>query len=318
MRTGTDEMKPTGFPAGAGGSESRPTVVLLHASASSSRQWNGLVARLSDRFDACALDFHGHGARPDWPTHGPLTLAHEVALVVPVLQAAGAVHLVGHSYGGVVALKLAQMFPNAVRSVAVYEPVLFPWLSADEHDAEVAHEVLDLADDIRKALHQRCFRRAAERFVDYWSGNGAWVQMSPARQQSIAMRMPAVLAHFEALHREDFSPGAALSSVPVLGLSGANSPRSTRRIARIVGSKIPHALCKELPQMGHMGPITHGAIVFDRIERFLTQCEAGHHARPALASSAPRFNPATRHSPSRAAPPPVRTPSPAQLRTASG
>jgi pimeloyl-ACP methyl ester carboxylesterase len=317
MRTGIDAMKPTGFPAGTGRSETRPTVVLLHASASSSRQWSGLVARLGDRFDAFALDFHGHGARPDWPSRGPLTLAHEVALVVPMLQAAGAVHLVGHSYGGAVALKLAQMFPHAVRSVAVYEPVLFPWLVADKRDAEVAREVLDVANDIRKALHQRCFRRAAERFVDYWSAPGTWAQMRPERQQPIAMRMPAVLAHFDALHREDFSPGAALSSVPVLGLSGAHSPRSTRRIARIIGSKIPHVLCEELPQMGHMGPITHGAIVFERIERFLSACEAGQHAGPSAGAVLP-FNPATRHSPARAVPPPVRPPSPAQLRTASG
>jgi pimeloyl-ACP methyl ester carboxylesterase len=304
--------------ADAGRTVERPTVVLLHASASSSRQWSGLVARLGDRFDAYALDFHGHGARPDWPSRGPLTLAHEVALVVPVLQAAGAVHLVGHSYGGAVALKLAQMFPHAVRSVAVYEPVLFPWLLADERDAGVAREVLDMANDIRQALHQRCFRRAAERFVDYWSGPGTWAQMPPERQQSIAPRMPAVLAHFDALYREDFSPGAALSAVPVLGLSGADSPRTTRRIARILASRIPHATCEELPNMGHMGPITHGAIVSERIERFLSACEAGRQARAASETAVPRFNPATRHSPARAVLPPVRAPLPAPPRTASG
>lgn len=296
----------------------RPTVLLLHASASSSRQWSGLVARLADRFDACALDFHGHGARSGWPSRGPLTLAHEAALAVPVLQAAGAVHLVGHSYGGAVALKLAQMFPHAVRSLAVYEPVLFPWLAADEHDAALAREVREVADDIRKALHQRRFRRAAERFVDYWSGPGAWARMSPERQQSIAMRMPAVQAHFDALSREAFAPGAALASVPVLSLSGAASPRSTRRIARILGTMLPHAACEELPGMGHMGPITHGAVVFERIERFLSACDAGHLARPASARTVLPFNPATRHSPARAVPPPVRTPSDAQPRTASG
>jgi pimeloyl-ACP methyl ester carboxylesterase len=296
----------------------RPTVVLLHASASSSRQWSGMVARLADRFDAFALDFHGHGARPDWPSRGPLTLAHEVALIVPELQAAGAVHLVGHSYGGAVALKLAQMFPHAVRSVTVYEPVLFPWLFVDQRDAEVAREVLDVADDIQRALHQRRYRQAAERFVDYWSGQGVWARMSPERQQSVAARMPAVRAHFDALFCEDYAPGAALSSVPVLSLGGADSPRSTRRIAQIIGGQVPHASCEELPGMGHMGPITHGAIVFERIERFLSECEAGCRARADLAGAALPFNPARRRSPARAAPPPVRTPSPAQPRTASG
>jgi hypothetical protein len=56
---------------------------------------------------------------------------------------------------------------------------------------------------------------------------------------------------------------------------------------------MPHALCEELRQMGHMGPITHGAIVFERIERFLSACEAGQHARAPAATSVLRFNPAT-------------------------
>lgn len=105
--------------AGASRMAERPTVALLHSSASSARQWSGLAARLGDRFEVHAVDFHGHGARPDWHGAGPLTLADEVALVEPLLHAAGAVHLVGHFYGGAFALTLAQMFPQAVRSIAL-------------------------------------------------------------------------------------------------------------------------------------------------------------------------------------------------------
>ncbi len=268
---------------------SRPAVVLLHSSASSARQWSGLVAKLGERFDTHAVDFHGHGARPAWRGRGPLTLADEAALVAPVVQAAGAVHLVGHSYGGAVALKLATLFPRAVHSVALYEPVLFPWLFAEERDAEVAREVLGLADAIRNALHLRRFRAAAERFVDYWSGQGTWAQMPPERQQPIAARMPAVLAHFDALAREDFSPQAMRSSLPVLGLSGTDSPRSTRRIAQILRCKLPGATCEALPGMGHMGPITHETIVSRRIERFLRQHDATLRA-PSIVPTEPRFS----------------------------
>jgi pimeloyl-ACP methyl ester carboxylesterase len=288
----------------------RPTVVLLHSSASSSRQWSGLIAQLVDRFDAHAVDFHGHGARPDWHGSGLLTLADEVALVEPVLHAAGSVHLVGHSYGGAVALKLAEMHPHAVRSVAVYEPVLFPWLFSTELEAAVARDVLDVANDIRQALHRRSYSGAAEPFVDYWSGPGTWAQMPPARRQTIAPRMPAVLAQFHALFREAFSLQSMRATMPVLSLSGAQSPRSTQRIAQILRWKLPAATCEVLPGMGHMGPITHADIVSRRIERFLRQCDADPRAALQSATSKPAFNPATRHSPSRAGLPPARTPSP--------
>lgn len=311
-------MRPLFTHGDAGRTTDRPTVVLLHSSGSSSRQWAELVARLGDRFDTHAVDLHGHGARPDWPSRGPLTLADEVALVVPTLQAAGAVHLVGHSYGGAVAIKVAEMFPHAVRSIAVYEPVLFAWLHAADIDADVAHEVRALADAIRRCLHERRYRRAAEHFVDYWSGPGTWARMPAARQQSIAPRMPAILAHFDALHREPLSLDALPASVPVLSLSGANSPPSTQRIAQMIRWKRPSADCEELPGLGHMGPITHAAMVVGRIERFLSQCvyEPGAETRAALWP--PVLSPATPHSPSRAALPPVRTPSPVLPRTASG
>ena len=44
----------------------RPTVLLLHSSASSARQWEGLVESLQPRFRVRTIEFHGH-ARQRWP-----------------------------------------------------------------------------------------------------------------------------------------------------------------------------------------------------------------------------------------------------------
>jgi pimeloyl-ACP methyl ester carboxylesterase len=104
------------------------SVVTLHASASSARQWQPLAAALAPRFRVHAIDLHGHGERSPWRGARALSLADEAALVAPVLSREGDVHLVGHSYGGAVALKVASMYPQHVRSVTVYEPVMFRWL----------------------------------------------------------------------------------------------------------------------------------------------------------------------------------------------
>ena len=99
--------------AGAG-----PTVLLLHSSGSSGRQWQPLMEQLAGRMHCVAVDLYGHGGTADWPHERPLTLDDEVDLLVPLLERHGSVHLVGHSYGGAVALKTATRHPDRVLSVA--------------------------------------------------------------------------------------------------------------------------------------------------------------------------------------------------------
>ena len=120
--------------------------MLLHSSGSSSRQWSGLIELLSPRYDVRAVDLHGHGAQPAWPDRQPLALADEVTLVEPILREAGPVHLVGHSCGGVVALKVAELHPQSVRSLVAYEPVLFRWLFDADPDSDAAREVIEVAE----------------------------------------------------------------------------------------------------------------------------------------------------------------------------
>ena len=130
----------------------RPTVVLLHSSASSARQWERLVEALAPHFRMRAIEFHGHGERTAWGGDAPLTLADEAALAVPLLEEAGGAHVVGHSYGAAVALKLATMHPKLVRSVVAYEPVLFRWLIDDIAHQQLGQGVVTVADSMRDRL----------------------------------------------------------------------------------------------------------------------------------------------------------------------
>src|SRR5947207_7900042 len=127
------------------------TVVLLHSSASSARQWQGLVESLQPRFQVRAIDFPGHGGRPAWPGDSTLSLADEAALVAPLLAETGGAHIVGHSYGAAVALKLATMHPSLVRSVVVSEPGRFRWLLDEHTDDRAAQQIEAGVPPIRDA-----------------------------------------------------------------------------------------------------------------------------------------------------------------------
>ena len=99
------------------------------------------------------VDLYGHGVQSEWCGESPLTLADEVALVEPILHEGGRVHLVGHSYGAAVALKAAQLHPYAVRSLVVYEPVMFRWLFDEDPNSDMARGVIALSTGMRKLLN---------------------------------------------------------------------------------------------------------------------------------------------------------------------
>lgn len=254
------------------------TVLLLHSSASSARQWDALAERLRGRWNVQAIDLHGHGTRPDWPGAGPddasFTLADDAALAEPLLHGAGRVHLVGHSYGAAVALKLATLRPGRVASLVAFEPVLFRWLmddaAADAASGEPALAVLRIAGAIDDDLARGDAAAAGQRFVDFWSGPGAWAALPPQRRQAVAARMGAVQRHFDAVLGDPaLRTAIPRLRMPLLFLGGAHSVGAARRVAELLRQALPQATHETLPAMGHMGPLTHAAVFNRRVEQFL-------------------------------------------------
>jgi len=278
-------MRPFDFNAGESGR--RQTVVLLHSSAGSSRQWSALLERLGPRYDVRAVDFYGHGDHPAWNGTRPLTLADEAALVEPILREAGSVHLVGHSYGGAVAMKVAELHPQSVLSLVVYEPVLFNWLFQDEPDSPAALQVVEMADSMREQLLHGDAYAAAEQFIGYWAGPSAWLSMTGAKRDSTALRMRLVLAHFGALSGELFARlRLAGPLVPMLCLGGSDTAASARRIATMLWQAFPQAQHDTLDGLGHMGPITHPAAINARIDAFLDSVLLAERSGIALKTAA--------------------------------
>jgi pimeloyl-ACP methyl ester carboxylesterase len=250
---------------------SKPGIVCLHANASSSSQWRALTSRLAHDHRVFTPDTLGAGQGPAWPAGRAVSLRDEVALLEPVFEAAGSPHfLIGHSYGAAIALMAALERPERTRALAVYEPTLFAVLGNEAAGREAASGIRAAVDDATSALAAREPHAAAQRFIDYWMGPGSWSLMPPHRQGAIAASVVNVAGWATALFSEP-TPLQAFEALdmPVLYMLGAQSPESSRAVARVLTQTLRHVSVIEFSELGHMGPLTHAELVNDAIAQFL-------------------------------------------------
>lgn len=262
-RTG---LRPYFREAGAGAG-----VVCIHSNASTSAQWRALTERLAPRFRVFAPDSLGAGKSPAWPTDRVVGLSDEVALLEPVFALAGSpLSLVGHSYGGAVALLAALAHPQAVRAVALYEPTLFALLDQESPGQNAASGIRQVVDDAAAAIDADRPAAAAKRFIDYWMDDGSWDAMPASRQAVVAASMSNVRGWGRALFGER-TPLEAFRAldIPVLYMVGARSPPPSRGVARLLSAVLPRVTVVEFAELGHMGPVTHPDPVNEAISRFL-------------------------------------------------
>lgn len=126
------------------GGAGSPPVVVLHGLLGSSRNWQSAGAALAARGPrVVALDLRNHGESPWAEDCSFAAMAGDVVAWLDA-HAAGPVHLVGHSLGGKVAMRLACAHPDRVARLTVVDiaPRAYPGRLRVEFEAMRA---LDLA-----------------------------------------------------------------------------------------------------------------------------------------------------------------------------
>jgi pimeloyl-ACP methyl ester carboxylesterase len=262
-------------------------VVLLHSSASSSAQWRPLLERLSPPCRVIAPDLCGYGASAHWPGERRFDLAQEAQAIYSFLDTLGEpVHLVGHSYGGAVALHIARRRGELLRSLTVYEPVAFHLLRGQ--DAQALAEISEIAAAVAASLACGDYAGGCARFVDYWSGPGSWAGMPQAKRDAMVPRLAKVALDFHATLSEpagieDF--GAL--GLPTLVLQGGRSPLPTRRICELLAGVVPECRLRTVDAAGHMGPLTHRDVINDLIVAHLNSSDPTLVKEPSCKNAMP-------------------------------
>ena len=116
------------------------SIVLMHGLASTCHIWDLVAPLLSKRFAVVALDQRGHG-ESDKPESGYdfATVAGDIRGFVAALEIDRPI-LVGHSWGGNVAIECAASYPDLVRGVCLIDGGTIEISAASENTLERARE----------------------------------------------------------------------------------------------------------------------------------------------------------------------------------
>ncbi|RUO33014.1 alpha/beta fold hydrolase [Aliidiomarina soli] len=247
-------------------------IICLHSSQSSGAQWRPLTKQLTEFLPDANLhtpDLIGYGGNPlPKGSSSAFCFDHELAALEPLLATLenGPVHLVGHSYGGALALRLGrELQQRGIRlsSIALYEPVAFHLLPAAD---PARAEIIAIAEQMETTSEAE----AAQAFVDYWNHPGYFAALPARVQAGMVQKQPKVEADFAALLGEPAQLNDyATLNCPIFLMHGQQSPASSRRVAEILAG-LPQVVSQSV-NAGHMAPLTEPDLVIPGLVKFLQQ-----------------------------------------------
>ena len=230
-----------------------PDTLMLHCTLARHEALLPLAQALG--ITATLTDLIGHGRSGDWNGQGDYQTAN--------MQAAAALcdrptHLIGHSFGATVALRLALDHPEKVNRLTLIEPVYFAL--ATDPVANADHRAR--FEPINAAYAAGDLATAARLFHGDW-GVGDWNAIPERTRNGFARRMPLIMAGVPAIQDDVFNVAGRLVelTVPVTLIRGATSCLIMPAIHAGICAAVPHARDHVVDGAGHMVPLTHVAQV---------------------------------------------------------
>lgn len=240
-------------------------VIMLHSSLSTSKQWRTLCNQLKSHFQIINIDLLGYGNAPQVISAKDYSLQTEVIRIEKIIEQTipeQSFHLVGHSFGGAIALKMAVENTARIRSLHLIEPVAFHIF---EQGTKIRTEVDSFAQQVASLNHAD----AARHFTDTWNEKGFFDNLPVKMQVAMAEDIAKVNLDFIGLISEQYRiQDCARITCPVNLIHGTYSP--------VIGKEIINRLLDVLPDVveyeveaGHMSPISHPKEIANIISNYL-------------------------------------------------
>lgn len=238
-------------------SGSGPSVLFLPGSFSTPAAWRALQKQLPPRYRLAGTSLLGYGATAERRRAGDTAMAHEVSAVLEAAARLPApLHLVGHSFGGTVALATALSRRAPLASLALFEANPLALLRA--HPALHA-EAVELSRRFAAAV-EAGEPDAPGLIIDYWGHAGTFAALPEAVRDYCRRTAPANALDWPTCL--GFSVGSEdyrALDLPVLLVRGARANPAMVAITEALALALPRAEPAVVPGAGHFLISSHPA-----------------------------------------------------------
>ena len=241
--------------------------LMMHCTLSSARAMAPMAMAFEDRFTTTAFDLPGHGQSGDWDFKGDL---QDRVTEVAESFIDGPIHLIGHSFGATVALRLMSQMPERIKSVVLFEPVFVE--AAFQRTPKLRASYEAEAQDFVEAIKNNDKERATIEFLKMWGDGTPWEAIPPNLRQSMIDKIDVVDAGTPALHQDAHGllglTGLANYKCPALFIRGARSIPIMQDVHAALVELMPQASDHAIEGAGHMVPMTHQAECVKLMQEF--------------------------------------------------
>ena len=239
-----------------------PPLVLVHGTAADHGRWVPVLPAFEQHFSVCAVDRRGRGGSGDSEDYAIEREVEDIAAVVDSLGEPAI--LLGHSYGALCALEAVLLTRNVRKSV-LYEPGIE--VAGQEiyspADIERLEALLGAGDrDGVVATFMREVAGLPSETVEHMRSQPTWQALVSAAH-TIPRELRAGKAY--SLDAEWFE---ALG-VPMLVLSGGESPAALRKAAEAVKETLSDSRIVAMAGQGHMAMDTGTELFTTEVLRFV-------------------------------------------------
>jgi pimeloyl-ACP methyl ester carboxylesterase len=244
-----------------------PTVVLVPGSCSTGAAWRPVMGHLQGQFRCVTTSLLGYGGTAERRTPDDTDIAYEREILETVIRRTGdPVHLVGHSFGGLIALAVALRGRVPLLSLTIAEA---PAVHILKETGEQQH--YDTFRNMSRA-YSDAFRRgetdAIARMIDFYGGAGTFAAW-PQRARDYAIETTSAnLLDWESAYGLRLTPTSlATVKIPTLVVCGESTHPAVRRANGLLSRYIRRADCATIAGASHFMIATHPKQFADLIVR---------------------------------------------------
>jgi pimeloyl-ACP methyl ester carboxylesterase len=240
-------VSPDGTSIGYERSGSGPPLVLVHGTSGDRTRWAPILPGLEAHFTVYAMDRRGRGLSGDAEEFALEREYEDMAAVIDSIE--GPVDVLGHSYGALCALEGALRTSNVGRLV-LYEP---PANTGEQMYQDGARERLE--ELIAAGERERALTYFFSEVVGMSEQELAQMRAAPSWQARVEAAHTVPREFDDADYMADPARLAALA-VPVLMLTGSESPRFLRRATEVIDDALPNSQVVVMEGEAHVANTT--------------------------------------------------------------